>query len=210
MNPERGVWRLTRVGVFACVALFLSVAGHVLGQGAIPGPAALTLVGILTLLASVVLTSTRATGRRIALVLAGLQALSHLVFHHVVGVGPAVLVAGHGGHLHAVRPQDVTQLAAHAAHTAHTGMPEAVGLAAHGVTAPMVAAHLLATLVTTWVMAAGEEYLHRTATRLVTFLLPPAPPAPAPAVGSLVHVIPLASREVGLGISLRGPPRLAT
>lgn len=93
------MWRLTRIGVVTGAALVLSVLGHILGGGAPPQLPALTTVGVLTLLVATVLTTSRVSAARLGVALAGLQTVSHLIFHHAVGTPPVTLVAG--GHLNA-------------------------------------------------------------------------------------------------------------
>ncbi|WP_168583648.1 hypothetical protein [Gephyromycinifex aptenodytis] len=208
MDPERGVWRLARIGVVTGAGLGLSVCGHLLGGGALPHPGALTLVGIVTLLVATLLTGARVPAVRLGVVLTLLQAISHLVFHHASGSAPVSLMAGPGGHLHAGIPT------AHAAHAAHHVAHHAAHLSGgagfagtHGLTAPMLATHLVATLITTWFMASGEQRLWRAVARFFTITervrLAICTPSWQPNTVIRTHPV---TREVGLGMSLRGPP----
>lgn len=186
------------------VALVLSVLGHQYGGGALPDPSALTIVGVLTLLVATVLTRSRVPALRLGVVLCCLQAVSHLVFQHTVGTPPVTLVAGYGGHLHANATHGLGgSWAPHTASLAGSGHFAAT----HGLTAGMLTAHLLATLVTTWFLSRGEQMLWRAVARMFTVVdrmtIAVTTPTWRPIILHLSHP---ASREVGLGTSPRGPP----
>lgn len=72
----------------------------------------------------------------------------------------------------------------------------------------MLTAHLVGTIVTTWFMSRGEQMLWRVVARLFTVphrvTIPITTPTWRPIT---IHLSHPGSREVGLGTSVRGPPR---
>ncbi len=224
MRPDRGVPRLARTLVFALVALALSAAGHAVGGGGAPQPTVFALVGPPVLLLSVWLSARERGLSELLGVLAVVQAGLHVVYHlgtpaHAAPfVGPApegpLAPAGH----HGAHPGDHLGLAS----SAHgPAMPPAVpglhGGASHdgaGVLAgllpspAMLLAHLVAVVLTAWVMARGEQALWRVVHRLRVRFAPTMPvvvprPVPSPV---LTDLRVLASRWLGRVVATRGPP----
>ena len=145
-------------------SLLLATGAHVLGGGALPGVGVLLVAGMLLGLLAAVLTA-----RRVRLpALLTLLGVQQLALHELFGLAAAAPTctptayayaahAGHGGHLGGADPL-VPGCAAAASGMA--AMPETPAWV-------MTAAHVLAVLVTAWVLARGEAWLWRTVARVV-------------------------------------------
>jgi hypothetical protein len=188
-GPATGWRRLVRVVVLGGASYGLAVGAHLAGGGGWPGwPLTLMLAGLLGV-TSVGLTGRRRGTRFLLLVLTGFQTVLHLLFARADGAA-ASCAAVAGGHHH------VTAACA----------PGATSSAEALLSLPMATAHLVATVVTAWLLARGEAWLWRALDRLLRrpsrrLALEPGPvpvirhEAPAPRV---VRAAPGAPR---------GPPR---
>lgn len=203
MHADRG-----RGPALAGAVLLMSVSGHVLGGGAMPGAVALSLVAVpalvLAALFSVAPRPPRVT--TLAAVFAAFQVLAHVVFHEVTGAvsmsmpaagGQGLHAGGHGGH----GGHEMVQAA-----LAHAATGEAIQAlpAAHTPSPLMVTTHLLATVVLAWIAGPAAQQVRGVLRRVLL-------PLPRLDVDVVRHaadalVVPRISREVGVTVSLRGPP----
>jgi hypothetical protein len=162
--PTAGRVRVARASVLGGTSLLLATGAHVLGGGSLPGVGVLLVAGMLLGLLAAVLTA-----RRVRLpALLALLGVQQLALHELFGLAAAApactptasAYAAHGGH------------AAHLAGGADPLVSSCVGAAAGMATmsgAPawvMTAAHVVAVLVTAWVLARGEAWLWRTVARV--------------------------------------------
>lgn len=174
-SPAAGPLRVLRATALTALLLALGSVAHAIGGGGMPPPLVLAVVGIV--LTPVVLTATRVRlgPVRAGLYLAGSQLGIHLLLHsmhpargtstagpHVHGGDAAVLAAAHSS----------GALGASGDMAGMVGMaempPDALSL---GLTPTMLLAHTVATVVTAWVIARGEEVLWR----VICLLIPVAP-----------------------------------
>jgi hypothetical protein len=182
--PLVGPVRALRAGALAVSALTLALAAHLLAGGLLPaGPA---LLGAAVALGCV---ATAVTGRRLGLGsiwagLAGSQALLHLWFGATSRVGGCGWLRHGGwpsGHLHGTSVGACLGSTAPADSATPAGELAASGLFT-GDPVAMLGAHLLAVLLTGWLLGRGEAVLWRLWSRLVTpfrLPLPAQPPASA-------------------------------
>lgn len=201
MTPDRGAPRLARACVFALVATGLSAAGHAAGGGGFPSPAVFAVVGPPVALLALWLSSRRRGLPALSGVLALVQGLLHVVFH-LAHAGPVTpqLDTGHG----------VPLGTGHHVGGVHAAGRQGVGVLAVLTPPPptMVLGHLVAVVLTAWIMARGEQALWRVVQRLT---VRPAPEVPALApLRSLAKVTTdlrrLVSRCSGRVVASRGPP----
>lgn len=162
--PTIGRVRAARTGVLGGTSLFLATGAHVLGGGSLPDVGVLLVAGMLLGLLAAVLTA-----RRVRLpALLALLGVQQLALHELFGLAAAAPActptasayaghAGHAGHLGGADPF-MSGCA-----TAAGGMAAMPGTSAWA----MTAAHVLAVLVTAWVLARGEAWLWRTVARVV-------------------------------------------
>jgi hypothetical protein len=204
LDPTRGALRVARASAFGGSGFVLTLVAHVAAGGAVPGPAALVLLGLCTALLCVALTGRRLGRLSSCGVLALTEGGLHAAFMWLSrpGSGLPSLVVPSGPH------------AAHAVLTAQTsGMPGMhMGSDAAGAPAGcMLAAHALVSLALALLLARGERVvwliadLFRPALRLC--LLPQVPVswrAPAPALAAEPKHLLL---DCG-GLGRRGPPPL--
>lgn len=213
--PSTGRVRVARAGVLGGTSLLLATGAHVLGGGSLPGVGVLVVAGVLLGLLAAVLTA-----RRVRLpALLALLGVQQLALHELFGLaavapmctptasapGGQTAFGGHGGHgAHLV--VGVDPLASSCA-AATGGMATVPGAPAWA----MTAAHVVAVLVTAWVLARGEAWLWRTVARVVAAagLAVGRPSLPAPRrrqpVGRVVMTCRTAVWSAG---APRGPPLL--
>ena len=187
-DPATGWRRLVRAVALGGACYGLAIAAHLTGGGGWPGwPVTLMLTGLLGVM-SVALTSRRRRTPFVLLVLTGVQTLLHLLFAQVEGAAASCAVIA-GGHHHVT-----TACAPSVAHAAET-LPSL----------PMAAAHLVATVVTAWLLARGEAWLWRAVDRLLCRPLPRLGPDLAPVLGirSVTRMPRVARPAPG---APRGPP----
>lgn len=181
-------WRLLAV---ASTITALALAGHSLAGGAIPGPAALTLLGVPVLIGSAALARRRLRART----LLPLAVAAQLGLHHGSTwlSGPTSITPGSGHHPVALR----------------TLMPEhaSAATADHGL---MLAAHLIAAGLTVALLLAVERGLLGLRRRWLALL--PLLGGTAPIAHRPVGAVPSAPRRtIAVWSSgaqgVRGPPR---
>ena len=196
----RNSLRLFRAVLITAMAMSLATAGHVLGGGALPGPA-LTAVLAALLLAPVAWLASR---RLSLLTLLGVLGAGQLIVHTAfTSLSPGALCppspAGPLPH-HGPVPS-AGCFAADPAVSLHTGD--------EGAAPDMTAGHLLALVSTAWLLHQGEEALWR----LLAWLRPlvhlprPAGTVPAGHESAVAHRSSVPSTRRNLRHdSLRGPP----
>lgn len=187
-SPDRGLLRAARSGALALVVLALAAAGHRVGGGRLPG-----LPGLATLAALAAVPTAFATRRRLGLPsLVGLLAVGQLVLHTAfaaLGADPGMPM----GHVHAGGGIG--------------GALPGPGADA-GIELPMLAAHVVATVLTAAVLAWGERALWALWQRVRPRSLPGRPAVPTllrRAPGA--HAAPAPARGCPRGLPLgRAPP----
>lgn len=171
MSPAAGGLRVLRALVLLATVTGLVVAGHVVGGGAVDLPATLWLAA-LAWPAALFLSRRRVTVPVLALGLAGGQAIGHLLLSLLSGGGHGSLAANclaHVGHLgHGLGATGCATDPALAAASNMSGMSGVLGLLPSG---GMLLAHVVATALTTVLLARGEAMLWRAVDRI-------APPVP--------------------------------
>ena len=189
-GPLRGRVRLLRAGVLGGTSLGLALTGHLAGGGHQPPLALLVVCAAL-----LGLTALTATARRVRLVvllpLLGVQqALLHLAFD------AGATAAGCG----AVDP--------HAGHAAGAVLGCAPGATAMSMPGwPMTAAHVVATVLTAWLLVRGERTLWALADRVVRAATAAPSPRRHPVDDLLVRVpAALAATSPLSRAAPRGPP----
>ena len=192
--PLRGTSRAVRAAALGTASLVLAVGAHLLGGGALPGAGLLVLTAALLGLVAVTATARRVRLRLLLPLLTVEQVLLHALFDAGSGSGPSCVAVG----------------AAHAGHHAGEALlctPGAAGTAMAMPSWPMLAAHLLATAATTWVLLRGEAAVWSLADRVVRAASPalsPWPASPAPALLTAPARRP--SRRPSRTAAPRGPP----
>jgi hypothetical protein len=204
--------RLSRGTAFAVVALTLGVGAHVVGGGSSPDPVALVFLGVPLIWVSFFLTRARRgwpviVGSLVAVQIGlheGLSLLSGKVLDEasfragVDGVGAHAMMSAPGS------PMSGTAMVMPPAQGGMTRMPAFPGFG-------MLAAHLLATLLTGAVLAYGEHLLWSLWTWLRRVIGVPTPAIRVPlAVQAMVSWLPTANpvpRLVDRSLRRRGPPR---
>jgi hypothetical protein len=204
--PTSGLQRAVRVVVLGGSSMLLACAAHVAGGGLLPG---IGLIAVLTVLVGMVAIVATARQCRVPGLLAVLGA-EQLVLHYLLAAGGQSASAGGG-----VGCVPGTVAAAH-----HVGMADAMvcrsDLVATGATDTllhatwfsMVGGHVLATVVTAWMLARGEALLWQLADQIVRASLPPAAlwPAAALRVLAVAPLAPLYLPPAWDTASPRGPP----
>ncbi len=200
-HPCGRIGRVIRVAAFAAVSLGLAVAAHVAGGGHRPPPAVANVAfGALMLLGWLASRRER-TGRQIAALVIGSQAVLHVVFvlrERMAGpagsrasLNLASLFLCHHGSTPISSAQvkaatagiDLSSLTTLARHTTPTPPP---GWLVGWAPAAMIAAHLLAATVVAWWLRRGERALWTAACRVVRTLLGGLRSAGAPLCAMLV------------------------
>lgn len=191
-------FRLLRTGLIGSIILGLAAGGHMAGGGKLPEPAILMALCALTVLPVAILTRFRLSMPVLAGLLGAGQFWLHWAFCALSpGVSSAApLQSGHSGHVSGLLPG--TPIAALPAHTAASDWH-------------MFAAHAVATLGTTLLLARGEQALWSLAAWLRPLVQLPAPtpiqPPRGPAPCAVPAVLPDGLRGLRLP-SRRGPPAL--
>jgi hypothetical protein len=149
--PTHGPVRALRVVVLGGASMLLAGTAHLAGGGHLPSPGVLAALALFVGLAAAALTRRRC---RLPLLL-GVLGAEQLGLHLLLGAGAAAgcvggpMAAGHG---------------------ASTACPADAVVAAdpsgHPLGGPMLTAHLLATLLTAWLLACGEAALWRLVDRV--------------------------------------------
>jgi hypothetical protein len=187
-EPTRGATRLTRAASFGVAVLTIAAAAHVSAGGALPSMTVLALLAVPVTVAALAVTSRRCG---LALLLGSMGA-AQLILHQALMALTAPVPSGMA-----------SQMSAHSA-AAMGGQAQVDG---RSVT--MTAAHVVATVVTAFLLARGEQALWQLVSRL---LLPALPSEPIVLVHgcaqtpALVTVPVLAPSLVSGGLGLRGPP----
>ncbi|WP_104139638.1 hypothetical protein [Arthrobacter sp. ZGTC131] len=197
----RNSLRLFRAALITAMAMSLASAGHVLGGGALPGPAVTAVLTVL-LLAPVAWLASRPLSLLTLLgVLGAAQLILHTAFTSLSpGARCAPSLAGPLPH-HRPVPGGAGCFGTDPAASLHAGVEAA---------APdMTAGHLLALVSTAWLLQQGEEALWR----LLAWLRPlvrlprPASSVPAGYEPAAAHRSSVPSARLNLRHdSLRGPP----
>lgn len=180
----------------------LSVSGHVLGGGASPSAVAVTFVSMAAGLLGSVLTvlPRRPSTAGLAAVFAAFQIAAHGILHTVAGSGPVPLDAI-STHHHAG-----AALVATAAHGHELSTLAATHAHAPVLSLLMPASHLAMTLMLAWLLGPALTFARAAMDLLVAIVFGPTPvSAPRPLLGSCLARL-TASRDVGLHMTLRGPP----
>jgi hypothetical protein len=155
--------RVSRAAVFAVVAVALAAGAHVIGGGSAPGPAALLVLGVPVVWASLFLTMAR---RRWPIVI-GALAVVQIGLHEGLRLLSEPMAASFGS---------PSPMAGHGVAMADMAMPapeNVTGMA--GPSLSMVAAHLVATVLTGAVLAHGEQLLWSLWTWLRRSIIAPEP-----------------------------------
>jgi hypothetical protein len=195
----RGPLRLFRAVLITGMAVSLAIAGHMLGGGELPGPAATAVLAALLVPPVAWL-----AGRQLSLLaLLGVLGVGQLILHTAfASLSPGACTpswAGQRPH-HGVAPGAGCTAADSAALSLHAG---------DGAAPDMTAGHLLALASTAWLLHKGEEALWQLLAWLRPLVQLPRPartvPAfPEPGVFRRAFVLPL--RRNLPHDSLRGPP----
>lgn len=224
VSPSRSPLRLLRGTVAATLATSVALGGHLVGGGAMPSWLGVAMPWWLSVAACTVLAGSRFSLARMSIAVVTSQALFHGLFMAGTPGDPRVqLVAPPGSHLDhgAHLAGSGSGQSAPAAHAGHSEVVTATEHALHGshTDLRMLLWHLVAALVTAFLLHRGEAMLWRSSSligRLLAVLgtprplaLPPASPLPAPArvVPETAHVRP-ARRAVLTPQLRRGPPRV--
>ncbi|MEH0109671.1 hypothetical protein V6N00_08120 [Tersicoccus sp. MR15.9] len=190
--------RLPRAAAVTTAMLVLAVGAHALGGGVLPPVPILVVVAVLALIPTMLLAGRRLTLTVLASLLVAGQFVLHLVFTRLAVPGsgvPATFLVGHGHH---------------GGHDAGALDPSAVGSAmTASPSLPMMALHLLATLITAAILARGEAALVALLNWLRPLLHLPSPArvvtSPRSTTGPVATVRPA---RVALRLPRRrGPPR---
>lgn len=217
MTPDRGLPRLARTLVFAVAALALSGLGHLAGGGGWPRLELFALVGPAMLILSLWLSGRRRRLPGLLGILGLTQGLLHAAYHLAHGggavpprlrstLGAASHAPGHpGGGLGGPPVPSTAGAVPHLAAGPHDGAAVLTGL----LPSPgMLLAHVLAVVLTAWVMARGEQALWRVVHRLKVPLgrVIPAVAPPRRTTFGFADLRPLVSRWAGRVVATRGPP----
>jgi len=209
-RPADAALRVVRAVVLAATTLGCAVAAHGVAGGSVPGAAGLMLLGALTLAVTTVLGRWRLNPWTLAPTLAGLQVVLHTGFGWTAGTATAPPAAVQG---------------VHAAHHGHQAIAGTAPLSTSAALAPamehhvhqhpaMIAAHVLAVVVTTALAVGTERAMARTARQVVVVLrhllqsIPPVGSRPRPVV-PVVRVRLLVTRALLSARPHRGPPLVA-
>jgi hypothetical protein len=149
----QGWVRLARAGIFGGSSLLLATAGHTVGGGALPGAGLLALTGVGSALVAVSLTARRVRFTALLAVLSVEQVLLHLVFHAATAAGGCADLAM-PGHTMAASTVCGPAVSSSAVSTS----------AAYGWS--MLLGHVVAVVITAWLLARGERWLWRAVDRV--------------------------------------------
>jgi hypothetical protein len=187
--PTRGATRWARAAAFGVGVLTIAAGAHVAGGDALPSLTVLALLAIPVTVAAFALTSRRCG---LALLLGSMAAAQVLLHQTLMALATPV-------------PGDMPgQMSA----TSASAMGGHAMAQAEGRSFTMTAAHVVATVVTAWLLARGEQALWQLVSRLLPALPGESvvvghgcPQTPAPA-----DVPALVPSLVSGGVGLRGPP----
>jgi hypothetical protein len=188
-EPTRGATRLARAAAFGVAVLTIAVGAHVSAGGALPSMTVLAVLSLPLMMAAVVLTSRRCG---LALLLGSMAAAQVLLHPTLMALAAQV-------------PGDMSDQMGAASASAMGGQAMAP---IDGRSVTMTSAHVIATVVTTLLLARGEQALWQLVSRLLP-ALPSEPtvvgcgPLQAPAPASAPALAP---SLVSGGLGLRGPP----
>lgn len=191
-------FRFLRTSLIGSIVLGLAAGGHLAGGGILPAPAILTALCALTILPVAILTRARLSLPAVAGLLGTGQLCLHWAFCALSGASTvAPLQSLHAGHV-PLAPASETVGAIASTHTAASDWQ-------------MFAAHAVATLGTSMLLARGEQALWALAAWLRPLIQLPAP-APlqllrGPAPRAVPVLLPHGLRGLRLP-SRRGPPAL--
>lgn len=199
MRPDKGAVRLVRAAALLSVVLGLATAAHAIGGAGLPPWQDVLVLGAVLAPFALIGTSVRLNRGWLVAALAAGQAVGHVGFAALAGrascaapIAPAgptghLVPAGHAGHLQSAgRASSVTECA-NAVVAFGTAGSSPAGHADHLVASPsllMLVTHAVATLLTAWLLARGEDVLWRT----VRWLVPSLPPRRV-AVGPRAHIV---------------------
>jgi hypothetical protein len=190
--PTTGCTRVLRVTAFGAASLLLAGLAHILGGGRLPDLGLGLLLTAATGMVAVVLTARRCRLPLLLTVLGAEQLILHALFTDAdpVPCATSAIPALHGGA------------------TCLPPAEAAVAAASHPLPLLMLAAHLLATVATAWLLARGEAALWRLADRVVRAATAAVTPSPssAPAVLSVSPLRTLTARVLRDDAAPRGPP----
>jgi len=192
-GPLTGRSRLLRAGVLGSASMLLATGAHLMGGGAVPSAGLLAVAAFLVGLVAVTATSRRCRLRLLLPLLAVEQAVLHLVFNAADAGTACLLAATHAGH----------------AATSGGGCLPADPMTMAPPSPAMWVSHLVATVLTAWLLTRGEAVLWALAERLVR--LATAVPGARPSRRRPVLVTPalptLAAVLLGRAAA-RAPPAL--
>lgn len=134
--------RALRVTVLGGTSLALATGAHLVGGGALPGPGLLTVLAVVLGLIAVPLTRRRCRMPLLIAALGAEQLALHLVFGAAAGLSGCVAAGAH--------------------HAQVLGCTPTAAVDAGRADAVMLVGHVLAVLITAWVLARGEAWLWRT------------------------------------------------
>lgn len=198
-TPAHGVLRWVRSSALAVATVGLAATAHAVAGAPVPGPASLALLTLMTVLACVVLTGCRRGLLAVLVAMTVLQVMLHAGFMLLAPMAcdpPGGVLDAHVG-MHSVVPAAPMSCIA----TASTA-------ASWHLSAPMVAAHAVATVLLAAALARGERALWHLR-ELVTPRLPHAHPvSPSPAVEARPEatVVVLTAWTSVSSLVRRGPP----
>jgi hypothetical protein len=192
--PTAGWARLLRATAFGTASLLLAGLAHLLGGGRLPDLGLGLLLTAATGMVAVVVTARRCRLPLLLTVLTAEQLILHLLFA-ADGVRSCAATS--------------TMPALHN-NAVICGSEAAAQTLAHPLTLLMLAAHLLATALTAWLLARGEKALWRLADRVVRAALPTLAswPAAAPRELALTPLRALTAAVHRDDAPTRGPPRV--
>jgi hypothetical protein len=194
-SPIRGLPRVLRIGLLGGVSLGLATMAHLAGGARLPSPGVLTVAGLLLGLVAVTLTARRCRFGLLLPVLAIQQVLLHLVFDAATSAA-ACGTTNDAGMSHAA-----TVSCSPAATMTLMSVPSSA----------MWVGHLIATLLTAWLLARGEAWLWRVANRIVraATTAPGGPRKPASTTAEVTQPPQnLCPPAVHSAAAPRGPPKV--
>jgi hypothetical protein len=192
-SPTQGAVRGVRAVVLGGASMLLAGTAHVVGDGDLPGLGVLTVLALFVGLVAAALTRRRCRLPLLLLVLGVEQLGLHLLLD--TGAATACLPAAMPGH------------------EGPPGCPSGLALPAaaaddHALGWPMLTAHVLATLLTAWLLACGEAVLWRVVDRVgrAAATLAAHWPASAPRPRPCPVLVPVGTCDAWEATAPRGPP----
>lgn len=206
--PTRGATRVARAAAFGVATLALASGAHVSAGGALPSVMVLASLALPLTMAAVILTSRRCGLLFLLGSLTAAQVLLHEALMSLSSHAPGEMLAAAVGGQHGAHALVSGPMSGQSTSAMDSAMGGVALAGAGGWSAAMMAMHALATVVTTLLLARGEQALWQ----LVARLLPALPciprllscgPRQAPV---LLSVPTLRPSLVSGGSGLRGPP----